>query len=123
MNLRLLDERLAICRLEPTVPAPAWATGSFVALTRTDRELTIVCASREVPPGVHHEAPWRAFEVEGPLDLDETGVMSSLAAPLADAGVPLFAVSSFDTDYLLVREAHLVRAEGALRGAGHEIGE
>jgi uncharacterized protein len=91
-------------------------------MTRTDHELSVVCASREVPPGLHHDAPWRAFVVEGPLDLSETGVLSSLSEPLADAGIPLFAVSTYDTDYLLVREGDVVRAEAALRAAGHEVG-
>jgi hypothetical protein len=121
VKLRLLDERLAICRLDPTSPPPAWAVGRLVSLTRTDHELTVVCASREVPPGIHHEAPYRALQVEGPFDLSETGVLSALSAPLAEAGVPLFAVSTYDTDYLLVPDGDLVRAEAALRGAGHEV--
>lgn len=84
-------------------------------------ELSAVCAFDLVPPGTQCEGPWRILAVRGPLDFALTGVMASLATPLADAGVSLFAVSTHDTDYLLVRAADLDRAVAALRAAGHRL--
>lgn len=112
----------AICRLDAAVPLPAWATrGPLWSVTRTATELSIVCEASQVPPGVVAHGPWRALMVGGPLALDLTGVLASLTSPLAGAGIALFAVSTYDTDYLLVREADVERAVAALRGAGHRV--
>ncbi len=88
-------------------------------LSRTAGELSIVCPAALVPPGVRAEAPWQAIAVRGPLDFALTGVLASLAVPLADAGISLFAVSTFDTDYLLVRSTDASRARALLIAAGH----
>ena len=121
-TLDLLAEPLAICRLPPDAPPPAWAwRGAFVSVTRTADELSVVCAAAAVPPGVTASAPWRALRVAGPLDLSAVGVLARLAAPLAAAGVSLFVVATYDTDWLLVREDALDAAVAALRGAGHAV--
>jgi len=122
MNLTILPDTLAICRLSPAEDVPDWAMiGEFVSITHTGDELSIVCVSEHVPPDVKADREWRALKVEGPLDLALTGVLASLANPLAEARINLFAVSTFDTDYLLVKEYNLTRARDVLRGAGHVV--
>jgi hypothetical protein len=111
----------AICRL-PAGAVPVWATnGAFVSITRTPAELSIVCDSGAVPAGVTTDGPWQGLAVRGPLDLTMTGVLAGLAAPLALAGVSLFAVSTYDTDYVLVPAAQMDRAIRALRDAGYTV--
>ena len=125
LRLRVLGGELAIARLGPGEDVPGWATGAGDAgphaVVRTRAELSIVCDGARVPDGVRAERGWRALEVEGPLDLGLTGVLSALLASLADAGVPIFAVSTYDTDYVLVRSERLADAVAALRGAGHAV--
>ena len=122
LRLEVLPETYAICRLGPEEAAPAWATGgAFLSLTRTPAELSIVCIQGSVPEGVRCERGWRCLGVEGALDFSLTGILASLADPLAAAGVSIFAVSTFDTDYLLLREADLERGVDALRHAGHQV--
>jgi len=124
LTLRVLPETLAICRLAPSEPVPPWAaSGSFGSVTRTPAELSIVGADAATPPGVAAERGWRAIAVDGPLDFALTGVLASLAAPLAAAQISIFSVSTFDTDYVLVREAALDRAVDALERAGHRFAE
>ena len=105
LNLTLLPDRFAICRLEPDAPFPQWAMQSaFCSLTRTPDELSLVVPHECVPEGIRSERDWRAIQVQGPLDFALTGILASLCAPLAEAGVSVFALSTFDTDYILVRE-------------------
>jgi hypothetical protein len=121
-ELRLLPGRYAVCRLEADAGVPAWVgTGPFVSVTRTDGELSVVCAEEFVPDGTNCENGWRIFQVAGPLEFSLTGVLAAIAAPLADAGVSIFAISTFDTDYVLVKEESLAKAAEALGGAGHEV--
>jgi hypothetical protein len=120
--LELLNCRLAICRLDPQEAVPLWAGASdFSSVTRTREELSIVCREADVPEGIRREGGWRIFKVEGPLDFALTGVLASLAGPLSEAGVSLFAVSTFDTDYVMVREDDMERAAETLRAAGHSV--
>ncbi len=120
--LAILPGRLAICRLDAAAPIPDWLPAAgFVSLTRTARELSLVCAQEAVPAGITAETGWRALEVAGPLDFALTGVLASLAAPPAAAGISIFAISTFDTDYILVREHSLDAAITALRAAGHTL--
>jgi hypothetical protein len=122
LTLSILPDSLAICRLSPEADVPEWALiGEFVSITHTGDELSIVCAEQSVPPDVKADREWRALKVEGPLDLALTGVLASLANPLAEAQINLFAVSTFDTDYLLVKGYNLARACEALRQAGHVV--
>jgi len=120
LRLSLLDGLFAVCRLSASEPVPGWAQrGPFFSISRTPEELSIVCEERAVPSGVKAEAGWRCLKVEGPLDFSVTGVLSSIAGPLADAKVSLFAVSTFDTDYLLVKESDMDSAIAALKARGH----
>ena len=122
LTLTLLAEPLAVCRLDPHSAPPAWAwSGPLVSITRSAEELSVVCAAASVPPDARAEQPWRALKVAGPLDFSLTGILASLAVPLAAADVSIFAVSTYDTDYVLVRSAQLDAALDALRRAGHTI--
>jgi len=123
LNLILLKDRLAICRLMAGETVPEWAStgGGFYSVTRTADELSIVCDENAVPPGVKCERAWRIFKIEGPFDFAATGILVSAAAPLAEAGVPIFAISTFDTDYVLVKQEHAGNAVRALESAGHRV--
>jgi hypothetical protein len=123
-RLILLPETLAICRLETTASIPDWATlGRFWSITRTEEELSVVCPEAHVPPDVKRETGWRVLKVEGPLDFSLTGILASLTVPLAEEKVSVFAISTYDTDYLLVKEEQLEKAIRALGGEGYEIKE
>lgn len=125
LTLKVLETPLAVVRLEAGAGLPWWAVGSeeFLSFTRTPAETSLVCAARRVPAHVRSERGFRALQVEGTLPFQATGILASLASPLAEAGVPIFVVSTFDTDYLLVPEASLNQAVGALRAAGHSVSE
>lgn len=118
-----MKQRLAIVRLNATDPVPAWADGNFCSVTRTVNELSIVCREDRVPGGLPAERNWLAFEVADPLDLGEVGVLVSIAEPLKSAGISIFAVSTYDTDYILVRESQIDTATKALRQAGYRLTE
>src|SRR5262245_7244439 len=112
----LLPGNFAVCRLEPGAAIPTWATaGSVFSITRTPVELSIVCEQSVVPDGVRCERGWRCFALAGPIPFATVGVLASLVTPLADAGISVFAISTFDTDYLLVKEKDVERAVAALR--------
>lgn len=119
--LDVLAGELAVCRFRPDAPVPDWAQGEPVSVTRTPSGLSIVCEAGAVPAGVTAERGWRALGVRGPLDFGLIGVLASLAAPLADAGVPVFVASTYDTDYVLVPAAQLGAAVEALGAAGHQV--
>lgn len=122
MRLVLEPAALAVAQLTPGTPLPAWAVrGPLWSATRTAEELSLVCAAEDVPAGVRAEAPWRALRVQGPLDFAQTGILAALAVPLAEAGVSIFALATYDTDLLLVRAAQLDAAVRALEAAGHEV--
>jgi hypothetical protein len=122
VKLVLLDGEFAVARLPGDEATPAWAAeGSLSSVTRTAEELSVVCAASAVPAGVRAERGWRCLRVAGRLDFSLTGVLASIAAPLAAAEVSIFAVSTYDTDYVLVREESLGAAVDRLRVAGHEV--
>jgi hypothetical protein len=122
LALALVPARLAVCRLGAWDDPPAWALASpFFSVTRTGGELSIVCPEAAVPPGVPAEVGFRALGVEGRLDFALTGILSSLLDPLAEAEISVFALSTYDTDFVLVRERDLDRAVAALRDSGHRV--
>lgn len=124
MDLHIVPGTLAVCRLDPGAGVPGWASGGVLsAIIRTPEELSIVCEQRNVPPDIRCEGGWRALKVAGPLDFSLIGVLASLAGALADAGVSVFALSTYDTDYLLVKADTLERAIDALEAAGHRVAD
>jgi len=121
LTLLVSELKLAICRLPPEASLPFWIKeNDFFSVTRTQDELSIICKESQVPGTVQAERNWRMIKVSGPLDFGLTGVLASLSHPLADAGISIFALSTFETDYLLLKEEHLNRATGIL-GRKHTI--
>jgi hypothetical protein len=121
MNLSILPGRYAIARLAPEAGPPSWARGALVSVTRTAKELSVVCEESGVPDEVPSERGWRCLKVAGPIDFAVTGVVFSIAQPLFRAGISLFVMSTFETDYVLVKEERLERAVEALEAAGHRV--
>ena len=123
LTIRRLDAAYAVCRLPADSPAPSLETsnGDFVCVARTPHELSVVCPEDRTPAGAKVEGPWTALQVVGPMDLSLVGVLADLTTTLADAGVPIFAISTFDTDYLLVRDLDAAPAIAALSDSGHRL--
>jgi uncharacterized protein len=119
--LRTPDGRFAVSRLPADAAVPGWAAGQVVAVTRTPDELSVICDERAVPEVTPAVRGWRCLQVQGPLNFEMTGILAALSGPLADAHIPMLAVSTHDTDYLLVREEHLAPAQAALARAGHRV--
>jgi hypothetical protein len=121
LKFRLFSGLLAVCQLPPNAPVPMWASGEgFVSVTRTEDELSIVCAAEHVPEGMKHEKGWICLQLQGPFPFQMTGVLASFLEPLAAHRIPIFAVSTYDTDYVLVKQEDVERALQALKTAGHE---
>jgi hypothetical protein len=124
LTLTLMPDTFAICTVDPTAAIPEWASqGTFFSITKAPDELSIVCSSAYVPDHVKAERGWRAFKFEGPLDIELTGVVASVAAPLANAGVSIFPLATYGTDYILVKEEQLESATRALTAFGHAVRE
>ncbi|HEU0028589.1 MAG TPA: ACT domain-containing protein [Ktedonobacterales bacterium] len=122
LTLEVLAERLAVARLPPDAPIPQLPlTGPLLSLTVTADEISIVCAEDAAPEGAEVSSGWRALRVAGELDFSLIGILFSLTETLAGVGVSVFALSTYTTDYLLVRAAELDQAIAALRAAGHTI--
>lgn len=114
--------RFAVCKLPPGAPIPAWSTaGDVFSVTRTADELSIVCRQELVPDTIQAERGWCCLRVAGSMEFTLVGVLASLTAPIAAAGVGVFAVSTFDTDHLFVKETDFETAVTALRQAGHAV--
>jgi uncharacterized protein len=121
-GLRMIPGQFAICRLQSGDSIPLWAiSGKIWSLTRTATELSVVCPQENIPQYVEAERNWRILEVVGPLSLEMVGVLSSLVIPLAEIGVSIFTVSTFETDLILIREKSFEIACKALINAGHKI--
>jgi len=123
LKMRLLEETYGVCRLDKSEPVPAWAGsgGGFLSVTRTEDELSVVCVQGSIPGDVKCERGWRIIKVLGPLDFSMVGILASISAALAGKGISIFAVSTYDTDYILVKEGDVCGAVEALRGEGFEI--
>jgi hypothetical protein len=123
LTLLDLEDSFAVSKLSADSPIPAWATrGSLVSITRTRDELSIVCREEDVPVDVACcERVWRCLRVAGQIDFSLVGVLASLVNPLAKAGIPVFALSTFDTDYLLIKAENFETAVKALHDVGHHL--
>ena len=124
----LLSGTYAICRMPAQAAVPAWAGGAFTSVTRTADELSVVCDERRLPAdaggaGFQFERGWAVLKLHGPFPLETVGVLAAISRPLAEAGVSLFVLSTFDTDYVLVKEIQAKQAIAALTLAGHTLVE
>jgi len=121
MKLKLLGATFAVCRLSPADPTPEWPRGEFVSISRTPAELSVVCDQVHVPADVRAERDWRCFEVEGPIPFELVGLAARITKALAEARISVFFVSTFDTDYVMVRSASVDAAITALRSARFDL--
>ena len=122
LKYRWMPDVYAVVRLAPDTPAPAWATkGEFTSITRTAEELSIVCPADNLPPDVNSPHRWICFKLEGPFPFSQTGILLSFIEPLSNNGVPIFAISTYDTDYVFIQEDRMGNVTDLLREAGHEL--
>lgn len=122
LKFRWLPSLYAIVRLAPNATVPDWATrGEFTSITRTAEELSIVCAADNLPSEVHSSHHWICLRLEGPFPFELTGVLLSFIEPLSRNDVPIFAISTYDTDYVLIQEDYMGNVMDILREAGHEL--
>jgi len=122
LKFRFLPGKFGVCRLPADAPIPAWSqTGPLSSITRTNEELSVVCPEESVPPQQAFEGGWTCLKLEGPFSFSEVGILAAFIDPLRDEGVPIFAISTYDTDYVLIKEGHRRTALDALRKAGHEL--
>ena len=121
LSLSLLPETYAVCRFPAGTPVAAPSPGSFSLLVQAAEETTLVCAADQAPAGAEVDAGWRCFRIDQSFDFGVPGILASVLKPLAEAGIGIFATSTFSTDYVLVKEQDADRAMEALRAAGHRI--
>jgi uncharacterized protein len=124
LTLSLLPETFAVCRLETEDAVPQWAlSGPFLSMTHTSEELSLVCPASRIPleTEIRADRSWRCFKLHGPIPFSLTGILNSVTVPLAQANIDIFAISTYDTDHVLVQEHNLQSAIHALREAGHTL--
>lgn len=122
LKFRWLPGPYAIVRLNPDAAVPVWATkGDFTSITSSPDELSVVCPADHLPKDIDSGPRWICFKLEGPFPFSQTGVLLSFIEPLSDNGIPIFAISTYDTDYVLIQEEFAGLALDTLREAGHEL--
>jgi hypothetical protein len=122
LKFRVLPADYAVVRLAADAAIPGWAIeGDFTSITRTLEELSIVCPTINLPSNVESQYRWIRLKIEGPFPFSLTGVLVSFIQPLSDNAIPIFAISTFDTDYVLIQEDFQTRAVDVLTRAGHEL--
>ncbi len=122
LKMTVLKGTFAVCRLETSESIPDWIEQEdFYSITRTSNELSIVCIEKNIPENIQCERDWKILKVEGPLDFSLVGILSSLSAALARQGISIFAISTYDTDYILVKNKDLTLAKSTLSQEGHQI--
>jgi hypothetical protein len=122
LEFRQLPCTYGIVRLASDAPVPDWATkGDFTSITRTADELSIVCPTENLPPDVQSSHRWLCLKLEGPFPFALTGILLSFIEPLSNRGIPIFAIATFDTDYVLIQEEFTGMAINALQSSGHRL--
>jgi len=122
LTLKLLKEKYGVCRLDKTELIPEWATNSEIfSITRTTDELSVVCPEDNIPNDIKCEKDWRILKIEGPLDFSLIGILSSISTILAQKGISIFAISTYDTDYILVKNKDIDNAIESLIKERYEI--
>jgi len=122
LTLKLLKEKYGVCRLDKTELIPEWATNSEIfSITRTTDELSVVCPENNIPNDIKCEKDWRILKIEGPLDFSLIGILASISTILAQKGISIFAISTYDTDYILVKNKDIDNAIESLIKERYEI--
>ena len=122
LTMKLLKEKFGVCRLDKNSLIPEWSQkGDFFSITRTSDELSIVCNEDNIPKDIKFEKDWRILKVEGPLDFSLIGILSKISTILAQNGISIFAVSTYDTDYILVKDKDIKNAIASLIKESYEV--
>lgn len=122
LTMKLLTGKYGVCRLDKTDLIPEWAKNSnFFSITKTLDELSIVCVQDNIPNNIKCEKDWRILKIEGPLDFSLTGILAPISTILAQKGISIFAVSTYDTDYILVKDKDIDNAILALVNERYEV--
>jgi uncharacterized protein len=122
VTIKQLEGIYAIAQMAPDAAIPAWADGpGFASISRSDEELSVVCRLDRIPADIKHDGGWTCYKFQGPFAFDETGILLAVIRPLSENDIGIFAVSTFDTDYLLIKTADKARAEAFLAAAGHTL--
>ena len=123
VKLQVLDSEFSVCRFERNaiLPVDLFVSGNFTSITKTQDEISIVVESARVPWGSHVESGWRMLQIDGPLSLDTIGILSSVSVALSEAGISVFVISTYDTDYILVKECKLDLARTVLQNTGFTV--
>lgn len=122
LTMKLLKEKYGVCRLDKTELIPQWAqNGDFFSITRTAEELSIVCSEDNIPDGIKCERAWKVLKIEGTLDFSLIGILASISTILAHKGISIFAISTYDTDYILIKNNSIDNAINSLIMEGYEI--
>lgn len=122
LTMKLLKEKFGVCRLDKNSLIPEWSqNGNFLSVTRTSDELSIVCDEDSIPNDVKCEKDWRILKVEGPLDFSLIGILSKISTILVQKGISIFAISTYDTDYILVKDRDIKDAINSLTKEHYEI--
>ncbi|ERI91084.1 hypothetical protein HMPREF1982_03449 [Clostridiales bacterium oral taxon 876 str. F0540] len=122
LTMKLLKEKYGVCRLNKTELIPEWARNSdFFSITKTSDELSIVCLQDNIPNDIKCEKDWRVLKIEGPLDFSLIGILASISTILAQKGISIFAISTYDTDYILVKDKDIDNAIDSLIKERYEV--
>jgi hypothetical protein len=120
--MKLLNDKYGVCRLDKKDVIPTWGIdGEFYSITKTEDELSIVCLQNTIPDNIKYEGEWRVFKVEGPLDFSLVGILSAISSLMAEKGISIFAISTYDTDYILIKEHDMDKAIKTLSDNNYEV--
>lgn len=122
LNMKLLKEKYGVCRLDKKEPIPNWGIdGEFYSITKTEDELSIVCLEDNIPEKIQCEKEWRVLKIEGPLDFSLVGILAAISNLMAKNSISIFAISTYDTDYILVKEKYIDKAIMVLVNDRYEV--
>lgn len=121
IRMKLLNGIYGVARLDSGMEIPDWAKGEFTSITSTPDELSVTCSEEYIPEKVRCESGWRVLKVIGPLDFSLVGILSRISGIMAKEGISIFAISTFDTDYILVKDEKIEAAVNALKAEGFEV--
>lgn len=122
LKIKLLEKKFCVCRLNKNDTVPEWTRNNdFCSITRTSEELSIVCMQNNVPDDIKCEKDWRILKIEGPLDFSLVGILASISEILSQSKISIFAISTYNTDYILVKDSEISNAVNELSKSGYEI--
>jgi uncharacterized protein len=122
LTLKILKDRYSVCRLNKNDEIPKWIFDEeFFSITRTDDELSIVCLQDKIKEDIKCEKDWKVLKIEGPLDFSLVGILSRISTLMANNGISIFAISTYDTDYILIKEESINKVIEVLENNNYNI--